>query len=225
MYDITGEWPLQRRIALVAHDSKKRELLEWARFNRDLLAEHELFATGTTGRLLEKELDLEVECFQSGPLRRLYHLDGAVERGQRHRLERARLQADHVRAQLLQPVRDGLAEGARLGDEIRHHRVGRQADRHDDQRVHRQHAAAAGERPATQAVDERLDGRGQQDREHQQEQDLLDAPQQIGRQPDADQDQRRAGNLSRRELDGEDHGAHSIARVMPFSGRARRQAA
>ena len=68
MYDITGEWPLQRRIALVAHDSKKRELLDWARFNRDLLAEHELFATGTTGRLLEKELDLEVECFQSGPL-------------------------------------------------------------------------------------------------------------------------------------------------------------
>ena len=58
----------QRRIALVAHDSKKRELLDWARFNRDLLAEHTLFATGTTGRLLESELDLIVECFESGPL-------------------------------------------------------------------------------------------------------------------------------------------------------------
>src|SRR5258706_14922874 len=58
----------RRRIALVAHDSKKRELLDWARFNRDLLAEHTLFATGTTGRLLETELDLNVECFESGPL-------------------------------------------------------------------------------------------------------------------------------------------------------------
>jgi methylglyoxal synthase len=55
-------------IALVAHDSKKREMLEWARFNRALLAEHDLFATGTTGRLLVAELDLSVECFQSGPL-------------------------------------------------------------------------------------------------------------------------------------------------------------
>src|SRR5438067_5536248 len=58
----------RQRIALVAHDSKKRELLEWARFNRDHLAEHELFATGTTGRLLQAELDVPIECFQSGPL-------------------------------------------------------------------------------------------------------------------------------------------------------------
>jgi methylglyoxal synthase len=58
----------KRTIALVAHDSKKHELLAWARFNRDLLAGHELYATGTTGRLLESELELNVECFQSGPL-------------------------------------------------------------------------------------------------------------------------------------------------------------
>jgi methylglyoxal synthase len=58
----------RQRIALIAHDSKKSELLEWARFNRDLLAQHELSATATTGRLLEAELDLDVECFQSGPL-------------------------------------------------------------------------------------------------------------------------------------------------------------
>ncbi|HVP65581.1 MAG TPA: methylglyoxal synthase, partial [candidate division Zixibacteria bacterium] len=32
----------RKRIALVAHDNKKRDLLEWARFNRDLLAQHEL---------------------------------------------------------------------------------------------------------------------------------------------------------------------------------------
>ena len=57
-----------RRIALVAHDNQKPELLEWARFNRDLLAQHQLCATGTTGGLLERELGLEVRKFQSGPL-------------------------------------------------------------------------------------------------------------------------------------------------------------
>ena len=57
-----------RRIALVAHDNKKQDLLEWADYNRDLLADHRLFATGTTGRLLRDTLDLRVTCFQSGPL-------------------------------------------------------------------------------------------------------------------------------------------------------------
>jgi methylglyoxal synthase len=68
MYDVHSDSATRRRIALVAHDNKKNELLEWARFNRDLLAGHQLFATGTTGRLLESELELTVECFQSGPL-------------------------------------------------------------------------------------------------------------------------------------------------------------
>ncbi len=58
----------RKRIALVAHDSKKRDLLEWARFNRDLLVRHELYATGTTGTLLEQELQVEVYKLQSGPL-------------------------------------------------------------------------------------------------------------------------------------------------------------
>jgi methylglyoxal synthase len=57
-----------RHIALVAHDNKKQELLEWARFNRDLLAEYALYATGTTGHLLEQDLGLPVHKFQSGPL-------------------------------------------------------------------------------------------------------------------------------------------------------------
>src|SRR5258706_5858762 len=59
---------LQKRIALVAHDNKKQDLLEWARFNRHVLAQHELFATGTTGRLLEEEIGLAVHKLQSGPL-------------------------------------------------------------------------------------------------------------------------------------------------------------
>lgn len=58
----------KKRIALVAHDNKKRDLLEWVRFNCDLLAQHTLFATGTTGRLLEEALGLPVIRLQSGPL-------------------------------------------------------------------------------------------------------------------------------------------------------------
>ena len=58
----------RKRIALVAHDNKKADLLEWVRFNRLLLAEHELFATGTTGSLLEEELGIPVAKLQSGPL-------------------------------------------------------------------------------------------------------------------------------------------------------------
>ena len=58
----------QKRIALVAHDNKKTDLLDWVRFNRDLLVEHILFATGTTGGLLEEELGIPVIRLQSGPL-------------------------------------------------------------------------------------------------------------------------------------------------------------
>jgi methylglyoxal synthase len=60
--------PARRRIALIAHDSKKQDMLEWARFNHALLAGHELFATATTGRLLRDHLGLPVTCFRSGPL-------------------------------------------------------------------------------------------------------------------------------------------------------------
>jgi methylglyoxal synthase len=60
--------PEPKRIALVAHDDKKGDLLEWAEYNRDILADHILFATGTTGKLLSARLDLPVTCFQSGPL-------------------------------------------------------------------------------------------------------------------------------------------------------------
>ena len=58
----------QKRIAVVAHDNMKQDLLEWAAYNRDLLAQHELYATGTTGMLLEQELECPVTKLQSGPL-------------------------------------------------------------------------------------------------------------------------------------------------------------
>ena len=57
-----------KKIALVAHDNKKKDLVEWATFNRDLLAHHKVFATGTTGEILEKELGFPITKLQSGPL-------------------------------------------------------------------------------------------------------------------------------------------------------------
>lgn len=58
----------RKRIALIAHDNKKQALIEWARFNRDILARHELCGTGTTGKLVARELGLPVTCCRSGPL-------------------------------------------------------------------------------------------------------------------------------------------------------------
>ena len=57
-----------KKIALIAHDNKKQDLLEWASFNKDLLVQHELYATGTTGTLLEHELELKIVKLQSGAL-------------------------------------------------------------------------------------------------------------------------------------------------------------
>lgn len=57
-----------KRIVLVAHDNMKKALLEWAGFNKELLAQHELYATGSTGSLLSKALGAEIRCFKSGPL-------------------------------------------------------------------------------------------------------------------------------------------------------------
>ena len=68
MHDTMVTMTQKKRIALVAHDHKKADLLEWARFNRELLAQHTLYATGTTGRLLEESLGLPVIRLQSGPL-------------------------------------------------------------------------------------------------------------------------------------------------------------
>lgn len=57
-----------KRIALIAHDNKKQDLLEWAEFNRELLTRHELYATEATGKLLEQELDLKILKLKSGAL-------------------------------------------------------------------------------------------------------------------------------------------------------------
>ncbi len=58
----------RKQIALIAHDNKKSDLLEWAKFNKDLLSEHNLFGTGTTGTIIQNELGLIVHTYKSGPL-------------------------------------------------------------------------------------------------------------------------------------------------------------
>ena len=68
MSDVVNVMPARKRIVLIAHDNCKSEMLEWARFNRDTLDGHELYATGTTGALIAGELGLEVNRFLSGPV-------------------------------------------------------------------------------------------------------------------------------------------------------------
>lgn len=58
----------RKNIALVAHDNKKDDLMAWVGHNRRLLTRHNLVATGTTGRLLEAELGVDITRLQSGPL-------------------------------------------------------------------------------------------------------------------------------------------------------------
>lgn len=58
----------RKRIGLVAHDNKKADLIEWAKFNRHILLKHDLVATGTTGTLLEEDLGVGIHKLHSGPL-------------------------------------------------------------------------------------------------------------------------------------------------------------
>lgn len=58
----------RKKIALIAHDNKKRDLIEWAVYNKVALSKHTLVATGTTGKLIEEALDQPVKKLLSGPL-------------------------------------------------------------------------------------------------------------------------------------------------------------
>lgn len=66
--DLTEPLTLPRRVALVAHDGKKKELIEWAKYNTRVLANTQLYATGTTGKLLEAAIGAPVNKLLSGPL-------------------------------------------------------------------------------------------------------------------------------------------------------------
>jgi methylglyoxal synthase len=71
-----------KKIALVAHDNKKEELFEWAKFNCKLLAEHSLYATGATGQLLKSRLGLNVTHLESGPLGGDQQIGSRISEGQ-----------------------------------------------------------------------------------------------------------------------------------------------
>ena len=58
----------RKKIVLVAHDNKKAEMVEWAVYNKTALSRHRLYATGTTGALLETVLDQAITKYLSGPL-------------------------------------------------------------------------------------------------------------------------------------------------------------
>jgi methylglyoxal synthase len=73
--------PARKRIALIAHDHRKADLLDWVQFNRGTLSRHELSATGTTGRILADALDLEVTRFLSGPLGGDQQIGAAIAEG------------------------------------------------------------------------------------------------------------------------------------------------
>jgi methylglyoxal synthase len=65
-HSVTSDY--RKKIALVAHDNKKQDLLQWAKYNQAILRQHELYATGTTGGLLEQVLGIDITKLQSGPL-------------------------------------------------------------------------------------------------------------------------------------------------------------
>lgn len=58
----------QKNIALIAHDNKKRELIEWCKKYKDILENHKLYGTGTTSRMITDNTGLKVKGFNSGPL-------------------------------------------------------------------------------------------------------------------------------------------------------------
>ena len=72
----------EKKIALIAHDNKKEDMIQWARYNIGTLQQHQLYATGTTGKLLKKELSLEITVLESGPLGGDLQIGACIAKGE-----------------------------------------------------------------------------------------------------------------------------------------------
>jgi methylglyoxal synthase len=81
MQNADGQMQVAKRIALIAHDHRKDDMLDWARYNVGTLRRHELSATGTTGRLLGEQLGLDVFRYLSGPLGGDQQIGAAIAEG------------------------------------------------------------------------------------------------------------------------------------------------
>ncbi|MCV2403941.1 methylglyoxal synthase [Marinomonas sp. C2222] len=77
----TTTTPERKNVALVAHDNMKPNLIEWAEKHKDRLVKHNLLATGTTGNLLQKQLNVPVQSLISGPLGGDQQLGGMIAEG------------------------------------------------------------------------------------------------------------------------------------------------
>ncbi|BCE02603.1 methylglyoxal synthase [Marinicellulosiphila megalodicopiae] len=72
----------QINVAMVAHDNKKAEMIEWVKTHQDKFKTFNLFGTGTTGRLIEEAIGQKVHRYLSGPLGGDQQIGAAISQGE-----------------------------------------------------------------------------------------------------------------------------------------------
>ncbi|MBC76045.1 MAG: methylglyoxal synthase [Halobacteriovoraceae bacterium] len=71
----------KKTISLVAHDNRKKDLIDWCLTHKKILSKHQLCATGTTGRLLEEKLGVKIKRYLSGPIGGDFQLGSSIVEG------------------------------------------------------------------------------------------------------------------------------------------------
>ena len=82
MSDSVDSLPVRKKIALIAHDARKDDILQWVKYNIPTLSQHELSATGTTGKMIIEETGLKVTRLRSGPLGGDMQMGGKIADGE-----------------------------------------------------------------------------------------------------------------------------------------------